>query len=255
MVTSMHDLSASRGAFFTTKGFQSGAQEFAKQSNVDLFLVRELTDAEWGGRVLNFRLQLFDRSMSSQHFRVTCGLMEDRKVLPIFNLKIGSGTSANLLWYQDGKPARSLEKSIEDATQEAMQRLAPHIRSLVPPDSKEHLHVSNVTVKFEPPRRWTNPEDPSEHVLLYDVSLRVVIRVRQSTFSVDRSKNFPIALAIEDCIAGHAFIVSRRPDDKFVSYAEMPETPARDLSSGEFGIQVLLTNWFLFPETQIAPEG
>src|SRR5689334_918012 len=49
MVTAMNDLSASKGVFFTTKGYQSGAETMARASGIELFRVRDLTDEEWGG--------------------------------------------------------------------------------------------------------------------------------------------------------------------------------------------------------------
>src|SRR6202012_3533527 len=43
LATAIQDVGASRGVLFSTKGFQSGAITQAKQSNIDLFTVRDLT--------------------------------------------------------------------------------------------------------------------------------------------------------------------------------------------------------------------
>lgn len=48
MITAVKDLGASKGVFFTTKGYQSGAKEMAGKNGIELFLVREPTDEEWG---------------------------------------------------------------------------------------------------------------------------------------------------------------------------------------------------------------
>src|SRR5580692_9275408 len=49
MITAVKDLKASRGVFFTTVGYQSGAGAVAKAYGIDLYVVRELSDEEWGG--------------------------------------------------------------------------------------------------------------------------------------------------------------------------------------------------------------
>jgi len=46
----MKEVGGSQGVIFSTKGFQAGAVEQAKFENIELFTVRELSDAEWGCR-------------------------------------------------------------------------------------------------------------------------------------------------------------------------------------------------------------
>jgi hypothetical protein len=67
LTTAIQDVGASRGVLFSTKGFQSGAITQAKQSNIDLFTVRDLTAEEWGlpGRVIDFFLQVIQRSIGN----------------------------------------------------------------------------------------------------------------------------------------------------------------------------------------------
>ncbi len=62
LASSMDDLNASKGVIFTTKGFQEGAVEYAKYKNIDIFIVRDLTDDEWGqpGRHILLYLQYFN---------------------------------------------------------------------------------------------------------------------------------------------------------------------------------------------------
>ena len=60
LATTVLEVGASRGVIFSTKGFQSGAVTQAKHDAIDLFMVRDLTNQEWGlpGRVVDFFLQL-----------------------------------------------------------------------------------------------------------------------------------------------------------------------------------------------------
>lgn len=70
MATAIRDLGASKGVFFTTKGFQSGALHMAQSNSVDLYRVREPTEDEWGapGRVVDLYFQFVCKAVSNFQF-------------------------------------------------------------------------------------------------------------------------------------------------------------------------------------------
>jgi hypothetical protein len=67
LATTVREVGASRGVIVSTKGFQSGAITQAQHESIDLFVVRELTDEEWGlpGRVVNLFLQIIQPSIGN----------------------------------------------------------------------------------------------------------------------------------------------------------------------------------------------
>lgn len=48
MAASIRDLGANKGAIFTTKGYEEGALLYAKNENIDIFVIRDINDDEWG---------------------------------------------------------------------------------------------------------------------------------------------------------------------------------------------------------------
>jgi restriction endonuclease Mrr len=48
LAASVRDLNANRGAIFTTKGYEEGAVGYAKDQGIDIFVVRDLREDEWG---------------------------------------------------------------------------------------------------------------------------------------------------------------------------------------------------------------
>lgn len=58
---SLQDLNAAKGVLFTTKGFQAGAEIYAESKGITIFVIRELSDEEWGrpGRLIDFVFQIF----------------------------------------------------------------------------------------------------------------------------------------------------------------------------------------------------
>jgi hypothetical protein len=67
MAYAVHDLNASKAVFFTTKGYQRGAEIVAKHENIYLFTIRDLTDQEWGapGRTVDFYIQYYSKSIAN----------------------------------------------------------------------------------------------------------------------------------------------------------------------------------------------
>jgi hypothetical protein len=48
VAAAIEDLNISKGVIFTTIGYEEGAQSYAKSKSIDIFIVRELKDEEWG---------------------------------------------------------------------------------------------------------------------------------------------------------------------------------------------------------------
>ena len=59
----VEDCSASSGAIFSKKGFQSGAITYARHHNIKLFHILELSDKDWDGylKTINIRFQIAGR--------------------------------------------------------------------------------------------------------------------------------------------------------------------------------------------------
>ena len=62
LAAKIEDLNASKGVIITTIGYEKGAELYAKHKNIDIFVVRELTEEEWGspGRIIEIVLQFFE---------------------------------------------------------------------------------------------------------------------------------------------------------------------------------------------------
>lgn len=60
LTTTVQEVGAAKGVIFSSKGFQAGAITQARQSNIDLFVLRDLDRHEWGnpGRVVDLFLQI-----------------------------------------------------------------------------------------------------------------------------------------------------------------------------------------------------
>lgn len=59
------DVNASKAVIFTTVGYQDGAEEFARRNAIDVYVIRDLTNEEWGapGRHINLFLQVASKAV------------------------------------------------------------------------------------------------------------------------------------------------------------------------------------------------
>lgn len=62
LFASVEDLNANKGVIFTTKGYEEGAIEYAKNKNIDIFIIRDIRDDEYGhtGKTFSLYLQMFN---------------------------------------------------------------------------------------------------------------------------------------------------------------------------------------------------
>lgn len=67
LYASVEDLNASKGVIFTTKGYEEGAIEYAKSKNIDIFIVRDIREEEYGnlGKTFSLYLQMFNGKLEN----------------------------------------------------------------------------------------------------------------------------------------------------------------------------------------------
>ncbi|MCX2431113.1 restriction endonuclease [Pedobacter sp. GR22-10] len=58
LFASLEDLNASKGVIFTTHGYEEGAIKYAKNKNIDIFIVRDIREDEYGNLGKTFSLYL-----------------------------------------------------------------------------------------------------------------------------------------------------------------------------------------------------
>lgn len=214
---SMQDLNASKGAFFTTKGFQKGAQKYAESKGISLYKVREITDDEWGkpGRVIDIFLQVIQRTVRNFVPEVNgiaaingAKLPASDAPLPI-NISLGDDNSSCMIVSEHKKKYSTFEALITHHSLEVMNIYLANpplinsgeecVRYLLYPVNL--LFPKNIIIK--------------QNSLLFKmpkISFEVGIKAHQSRIIVDRSSKLAYALAVVDCINKKTFAVSKALD-------------------------------------------
>lgn len=257
MVAAIEDLNASRGVFFTTKGYQSGAETITRSKGIDIFLVRELTDAEWGlpGRRISLYLQVLARAIGNLQFPgVQAAILDSRLAAspPPGNLAISAGPNGFESYtpvVAPGKPWRTLEELLDQASMDALKRMtAKTVTFNRGAECTVHL-MAHLQLPFSPSLQI--PQGPGMVVLCPKIECDVGVRVHQSPIDADRGANLLFALAVENCITGVVYSATRGKGDTLSSLRELSQSntpPGKDVLENGSVLRVTTKAFFDFTE-------
>lgn len=212
---SMKDLNASKGVIFTTVGFQKGAESYAKANDINIFVIRDLTDEEWGlpGKIIDFYLQILSKSILDIQFPNTTSLALEggnKPKMGKLELYFGEKNSINLIHSSHKEKYRTLESYLEDA--------AHHAAIVLQKKAFLVNHGDDCTRYFQIPVNMPLEKEGcpleimigNDLVFVPEIKLQVGIRVDQSRMTFDRSEHFLYTLAIEDQINKEVYAATKK---------------------------------------------
>ncbi|WP_437826867.1 restriction endonuclease [Sorangium sp. So ce1153] len=238
MVTAIQDLNVSKGVFFTTKGYQSGAKKLAKSAGIDIFVVRELTDHEWGGpgRLWDFYVQVISRSIGNLKLNEVFAVQGAGLQAPQISVSIGLGPGEG----RTETPAFNAQKAPHECTLEYLLEIGSR-------KALDQVDIASTTfnnrtdcVVYLKVERVLMPFDPPLQIKFGDVwfacpsiEFDLGIRVDQKRIHGDRAKHWAHAVAIEDCINEVSYAAGKRHADKFATIARMSDAQDQSNQSGD----------------------
>jgi hypothetical protein len=247
LATTVGDLNASRGVIMTTKGFQSGAETFAEFAGIDLFLVRELTDEEWGfsGRKFELILQMISRSVGNLRFHDASGIPAEGVAI---NLAKGPTRTTTPTRNADGTPGPSLEDVISRTSLEALKTFTEPTFTLNSGTNCTRYMEGEVSVAPPDGIRIMFGE---QVVHVARMTFTLGIKYVQWPYTYDRGKDYVFALALEDCVRNSVIASARRVDSDRAQLTPLSPgpgaTPRERFVNGSVA-KILLDEWFPFEE-------
>ncbi|APS58383.1 restriction endonuclease [Piscirickettsia salmonis] len=226
LYASIQDLNASKGIFFTTRGYQSGAEKYAKSKGITIFVVRELTDQEWGmpGKTIDIYLQSISKTiisvkpidtkiLSSQQF-------EARKN---YNLEIKLGDnqkSENIIISKHKDKYKTLESAIEYATIEGIKKFQK--KSLLINGGEECTRYlqTKLNINFSEDIVIYNQDNA---IFLPRAEITIRLKIAQSRIIIDRSSNYKYAFAVADHINNQQYSISKHNNFEYSEWSELKQ--------------------------------
>ena len=219
VAASIDDLNASKGVIFTTKGYQRGAETYAKSKNIDIFVVRDLLEEEWGnpGRNIQLYLNIIGGEMSKAHFPNARAMLIVEEQPNDMNLEIklsqeNIDDDAFLLYSaKNGDIGPNLTKLLS----EVHSTITNNINVIV--GQKNEFLDHKLLVKSDVRVDLTGFEfrqlrNKYAAVNLNEMTLNFVTQISRSELNIDRGKNLDYALIVQNYVSEQAYYVSKNND-------------------------------------------
>lgn len=229
LAASIEDLNASKGVIFTTRGFVEGAEAYAKSKGIDLFLVRDLTDEEWGrpGRVVWFYMHTYAAEARNINPVAKLAAIGPNPPSSIsLNMKLSRAgqldESLTLRSLEDGSAGPNLLSLIVEARDRALKRLSPSVNRLFSDGADGASQAFLIPIELDltnsPHRQLVQPYGL---VLIERLTMDLLVSILQTRFEMDRGKGFNIALAVENYVTRERSVVAQRRDSAKVAVADL----------------------------------
>lgn len=231
--SSMMDLNASKGILFTTRGFQKGARAYARSMGIEIFVLRDLTDEEWGkpGRVIDLILQIVSKTiMEVRVVHASSFSLSPDEIASGVQLSVdfGSNNCENRIVSSHKVRYSTIEDYLTAAAEHAVKEFnkAPFTIN----GGAECTRYASMTVKMPFDEGPLEVETGGRVLSIDRIELEVGIRIEQSSMLIDRAKHYLYALAVEDCIRDRVQAVSRASKDGVLARKQLYRNSS---SSGE----------------------
>jgi hypothetical protein len=261
LAASVEDLGATRGVMFTTSGYEPGAEAYAKHKGIEIFVVRDLTEEEWGrpGRLVWFYLHYYAGTVQNLDLGPgeLLAFVENPPENMQLNLVIGKDhphdPSLTLHSLVNGTPGPNLASVVIDARGRALELLSRSVEAW-------DVEAEGETKGFLIPLELDFSDQPHDHLLRPYGALRVrrlkfdlLATVSQSRFEADRGAGLDLALAVENYVTRARQVVTRGGGDQEVRIYPLEDDPAPGdpddpeiLQNGAL-LKVILEAWVTAP--------
>lgn len=234
VAAAVEDLDASKGVIFTTVGYEEGAVQYAKGKNIDIFLVRDVYEHEWGkpGRTLMFYMQMFSGMFENFSFKhgdfVTLDGLPPKQIIKFaFELKPEQVyDDAQLLYsFPEKKTGPNLLKLLIDVRQKVLQNLCSGFQAIFQPVDQPHelFYRTKVNLIFKDyPFAYLNLGNG--YLRIEELSFNFLQNISQSQIKIDRAESADFILMVEDYISHQKHFVSKHKDEEKVRSQKVNDT-------------------------------
>lgn len=231
LFASVEDLNANKGAIFTTQGYEEGAIQYARSKNIDIFIIRDIYEDEWGkpGRIILVYLQYFHSMMDNfsfdnpRIFSTTGTRLPNLSVDFAINLGKDQPFPERLQLYSLKEPpdGPNFVKLLIDIRNHLLKQLMEQVDFLLQPaDGKpEQAYETNVKLDFSNyPFRFFKHE--AGFISFDSISFRHHQSISQIKMEHDRASSADFALIVENYITRQRNFASKKKGEEQIKLSE-----------------------------------
>jgi hypothetical protein len=231
LFAAIEDLNANKGVIFTTVGYEEGALLYAKSKNIDIFIIRDVKEDEWGkpGRNIFMYLQFFNGRVENLNVKLKAVITEKPIKPESVNIKWDIIIQKDPIYkeeyqlysFPELKKGPNMAKLIKDVTQEVHNLFFNSFNQLYHPPEKDHeaAYRRNVIMNFDNyPFRFIIHDDL--YIEIEKMSFEFLMHVSQTKFQSDRAASADFVLVVENYLTNQKHFVSKAKEEDRVKLSE-----------------------------------
>ncbi|MBD8572800.1 restriction endonuclease [Pseudomonas syringae] len=224
LAASIEALGASNGAIFTTTGFEAGAINAAKAKGIELFVVRDLTDEEWGlpGRHIKLHLQVAAAELKNMKFdAMATPLIEQMPEKLELHAELSKEKALDpgldLFSVKTGTRGPNLTSLLAD-THEAVLRQVTKSVSLINAGRDGVVEIVSPCELDLTKTEYCQLRLPSAAVRIGKVWFLMYAEISQSTIEFDRGEDLDFAVMVESFVSDQRMIAHRKTPSQEIEF-------------------------------------
>ncbi|HDR8990141.1 TPA: restriction endonuclease [Burkholderia vietnamiensis] len=243
LASSIDALNASNGAIFTTKGFEEGAIAYAKGRGIDLFVVRDLTDDEWGapGRHVSLFLHVNAGALQNIQFAANAFMLIDT---PPSHVELMIDVSQEKLLDPDfdlfsvktGDRGPNLVGVLSDAHGMLLDTIGNSV-GVLDNGAPVTLEISAACELDLTKTEYCQLRLPAMAARIERIGFTFCAHISQSKIEVDRGKDLDFAVMVESYVSDQRLLAHRKTGNRDITFREVSTLGSEEAKPDSQSIQ------------------
>jgi hypothetical protein len=244
LFASVEDLNASKGVIFTTKGYEEGAIDYAKSKNIDIFVVRDIREDEFGnlGKTFSLYLQMFNGRLENFDLRNVRWFspfgLPLRTQLPKFDIyfqKEQEYPKHQQLVDLNLNKGPNLVKLLIDIRSDLLKRRLESFNHLLQPENENVELGFNTRIKLDFSKyKYKFISHDGGFIQLDYIYFDLINCMSQSKMNFDRTESVDFALIVENYISKQKNFVSKPKTESKIRLSDPIEVDEEDIDESKF---------------------
>jgi len=230
LFASVEDLNASKGVIFTTKGYEEGAIEYAKSKNIDIFIVRDIREDEYGnlGKTFSLYLQMFNGKLENFDFQnvkwfspLGLPLTKQPSKFDIYFTKQQSYPENLQLVDLNLNKGPNLVKLLIDIRADILNRRLESFNYLLQPENESIEEGFNTRIKLDfTDYKYKFISHDNGFIQFDSIYFDFINCINQSKMNFDKTESVDFALIVENYISKQKNFVSKRKTESKIKLSD-----------------------------------
>ena len=243
LFASVEDLNASKGVIFTTKGYEEGAIEYAKSKNIDIFIVRDIREDEYGnlGKIFSLYLQIFNGKLENFDLQsvkwfspLGLPLTKQPPKFDLYFTKEQNYQEHQQLVDLDLNKGPNLLKLLIDIRADLLKTRLESFNQLLQPENEKLEIGFNTRIKLDFKNYKFKFISHDNGFIQFDsIYFDLINCVEQSKMTFDKTESLDFALIVENYISKQKNFVSKPKTESKIKLSEPIEIEKSKIDESE----------------------